>query len=238
MSRFRAAPPILVMKTAEGERLKAALNAVLQVEDASTLLLGLVLDAEASAAARRCAFGALMRPAVLGAESAEAIFALAALWSNGVDPHVASAVADLGLNLYNEARGLPLQALMHRCGCATAPQLEAMHSANLCTVSDLVHYCSDVDSSGAGDLDESCSSLWMEMEGALSLPKLRALVHEARALCDVTAKLHGVTSESGNALGLAKEDLIVKEVADDDDDLEGIDCEEEGPVPGTRSVGC
>ena len=75
------------------------------------------------------------------------------------------------------------------------------------------------------------------MEGALSLPKLRALVHEARALCDVTAKLHGVTSESGNALGLAKEDLIVDEVADDD--LEGIDCEEEGPVvPGTRSVGC
>ena len=168
MSRFRAAPPILVMKTAEGERLKAALNAVLQAEDASTLLLGLVLDAEASAAARRCAFGALMRPAVLGAESAEAIFALAALWSNGVDPHVASAVADLGLNLYNEARQLPLQALMHRCGCATAPQLEAMHSANLCTVSDLVHYCSDVDSSGAGDLDESCSSLWMDPSSACS----------------------------------------------------------------------
>ena len=36
---------------------------------------------------------------------------------------------------------------------------------------------------------------------------------------------------------MAKEDLIVDEVADDD--LEGIDCEEEGPVvPGTRSVGC
>lgn len=227
------------MKQADGDRLAAALKGVLEAADAPSLLLGLISDADATTASRRAAYSALTKADMLCAESAEAIFALAALWSNSLDPGASSAVANLGLNLYNEARALPITALMHRCGCGDATQVEAMRECGIKTVSDLVFYCSDIDSSGGGDVDECCSSLWMETGGAVQRPALRQLVHEARAICDATAALHGVTAESGNALGLASADLLVDEV--EDDDLDGIDDdgqEEEGPVPGTRSVGC
>ena len=72
--------------------------------------------------------------------------------------------------------------------------------------------------------------------------ELRVLIHEARALCDVTASLHGVTATSDAVLGSLGTAAI--DPHDADDDLDGIDddthdfAHEDGPVPGTRSVGC
>ena len=199
-------------------------------------LLKVVLRTDLQAEHRRRAFAELMKPSALSPESAEAIFALAALWSQTLDPESSQAVQDLGLNLYNEARQLPITALMQRCGCAESVQTEAMTNAGLNTVAELVRYCGDDDSyDGGDDVEEACSGLMMETAGALKRAALEALVFEARAICDATAALHGVTAESGNAHGLASEDLHVDEVGDDD--LDGVD-EDDGPLPGTRSIGC
>ena len=212
-----ALAPADVLRTADGARLQAALRAILAKDDAPVQLLDLLTDdraVECSEVARGAAFGALME-----SSSAEAVVALHRL---------ASMQHGRGLNLYDAARALPLRALLQHAGCATAGAIEAIEEdAGLVNVSDLVRYCSD--GGGLSDADEHLAGLELETGGVLSRASLRAVVAEARNLCEATSRLSMVGGSSVES----EYNTAVEEMAGQGDSSDALREE-----PRTRDVGC
>lgn len=241
MSRFRALAPVDVLRRAEedGPRLRAALDKVLTADDAAGILLSLLVthtaaDADDDAApctavSKKIAFAELMKLAT--AESVACLLELARF-----------PPADVSLDLYSNARRMPMAALMAHCLVDSAEAVEAVQDADLFTVSDLIRYCSlDVDDAGAADavhtdaaMEEHVGALALETEGALGRPALRLLISEARKLCAATAALRGTHAGARDEAGRLG-GRVPTAWGDDAHDDGG---EEDGPLPGTRSVGC
>ena len=229
--RFKAAAPVDVMRYAEGERLSASLKLVTDQPDAASLLLSVIADVDARVDGRHAAFHALLGASAPCAESVQALFVLTALCGDK-DSH---AVNSLGINLYKEARSLHLAALLRHCGCSSGE--DALDGLGLHTISDLVHYCSAGDD--LGGTEESEASLYVELGGALSGSALRCLIQEARHLCDATASLYGLYSDrllTCDSDGTDVNAINIETKQDRAGASEDDECE--GPLPGTRSVGC
>ena len=227
MSR-RALTPAEVLRLASGPQLKAAVDAINKLPDASQIFLSTAVDAEANLEGQRAALQALVCQAC--AEAVEAILFMAHV--DGVGE---------ALDLYNVARALPIAALMRYCDCGSSDQVRSMQDMELTSVSDLVRYCRfDEDAAADGqstdELDEIIGMLALETEGELSRRSLRALIDEARALCAVTASVRrrcGSSSSLGARMTGANVALLEAALQPE----LGPD-EEMGPTPGTRSVGC
>lgn len=223
-------PPIDVLRTAEGERMQAALRAVIASADGPAALLKLLLErgaaAPATSAVRAAVFGALM---AAGNEfSVDVLFALAAQMTH----------TESDLDIYSAARALPLGALMRWCdGSTSAEQREAMSECGLACVSDLVRYCSEGNDAVAcdGDLEEQLSCLVLETAGLMKPAAIRVLVVQAKTLCAETAALRGSVAADS-----ALPSLPPAPEPPPDDDLDGIDDDTDTvpDKPGMHSVGC
>ena len=257
--RFGALAPIDVLRkaNADGPQVRGALGKVLAESDAAANLLSLFIattaadtDEEASTsctpAAKEIAFAELMKLAA--AESVAALFELARF-----------PPTDVSLDVYSAARHLPMAALLSHCGIEGDDAREAVEDADLFTVGDLVRYCRDAlefqgdggelaAAAAAGAVDpnfeQHVGALALETGGVLGRPALRSLLTEARKLCAATAALRPAKAEAEaaphhgaiRAWGELSDSTTQK---DGDEDLADIDGgEEDGPLPGTRSVGC
>lgn len=187
--------------------------------------------------------------------------------ASAASEHVVAAILELargggtagGLDLYGTSRRLPMVSLLRHCQCCEAEQAEAMEEAGLATVGDLIRYVED----GADDADDPaanethCRALMLETGNAFSMTSMLTLLREARALVAATARLQqgGAASGTAEALGgsepagidvLGPPPIHAWGAGGGDDDLRDIDgggtddnsVEVDGPVPGTRSVGC
>lgn len=248
-----------VLRGADNERIIQGALGKIKAQEADggcDMLLSLLLGhhGDCTAPAREASL------AVLAAAASEHVVAAILELARG------NGTAD-GLDLYGATRRLPIISLLRHCQCYKAEQAEAMDDADLATVGDLIRYIEDGadDAHDEAANEVHCRALMLETGGAFSLTAMMTLVREARALVAATARLPagaGVTnsgtfayddgpscagisgidpvqawSDSGNSAG--------------NDDLRDLDfdggpgprgtdnsIEVEGPLPGTRSVGC
>jgi hypothetical protein len=237
--KFGAVSAVDVLRSAsDARRIEGALTQITSSGDAADKLLSLFVGGGEgiSAAALQASFGALMDMA--SAESIAALYELSRVaGGRGHSAH--------GLDIYGAARRLPIAALLQHCHCCSKEQCEAMEEAGLTSIGDLIRYCTDdadgaaalvVDDTPDSDVEHHVGALALETCGAFGRPALRALVAEARALCAATGAL---ARDTTTAEGLPLPGTDVGEGTGQQP--AGIAAgreEEDGPLPGTKSVGC